>query len=59
MIFIRSNPRGFGRERDIGRFLDGIQENRPDGGNYNRRDTGNDEATHCGPPAADKYLNLQ
>ena len=50
-IFTRSNPRGFGRERDIGRFLDEIQDHCPDGDNHNSGNTGDNEAAHCGPPA--------
>jgi hypothetical protein len=50
-IFTRSNPRGFGRERDIGRFLGEIEDHCPDGGNHNSGNTGDNKAVHCGPPA--------
>jgi hypothetical protein len=49
-IFIRSNPRGFGRERDIDGFLNEIQGNCPDGRYHNGGDTGDNEATHRGRP---------
>jgi hypothetical protein len=48
-IFIRSNPCGFGSERDISRFLDEIQDNRPSCCNHGSGDTGDNEAAHCLP----------
>jgi hypothetical protein len=40
MDWAGSNPRGFGSERDIDRFLDKIQDSCPDGRYHNGGDTG-------------------